>query len=62
MVHRSTAVAPGSSGADIVGGRKCRSSAFLPGASDPPFRLRAGGFDTVLIAGTATMVATDAVV
>ena len=36
--------------------RKYRFSAFLPGASDLPYRLRARGFDTVLIAGTVTNV------
>ena len=36
--------------------RKYRFSAFLPGASDLPDRLRARGFDTVLIAGTVTNV------
>ena len=32
------------------------SVAFLPGASDLPERLRARGFDTVLITGTVTNV------
>ncbi len=36
--------------------RKYRFSAFLPGASDLPARLRARGFDTVLITGTLTNV------
>ncbi len=36
--------------------RKYRYSAFLPGASDLPDRLRARGFDTVLITGTVTNV------
>ncbi len=36
--------------------RKYRFSAFLPGASDLPYRLRARGFDTVLITGTVTNV------
>jgi ureidoacrylate peracid hydrolase len=36
--------------------RKYRFSAFLPGASDLPDRLRARGFDTVLITGTVTNV------
>jgi ureidoacrylate peracid hydrolase len=36
--------------------RKFRFSAFLPGASDLPDRLRARGFDTVLITGTVTNV------
>ncbi len=36
--------------------RKYRFSAFLPGASELPDRLRARGFDTVLIAGTVTNV------
>jgi len=35
---------------------KYRFSAFLPGASDLPDRLRARGFDTVLITGTVTNV------
>lgn len=36
--------------------RKYRFSAFLPGMSDLPNRLRARGFDTVLITGTVTNV------
>ena len=36
--------------------RKYRFSAFLPGTSDLPYRLRARGFDTVLITGTVTNV------
>jgi ureidoacrylate peracid hydrolase len=36
--------------------RKYRFSAFLPGASDLPYRLRSRGFDTVLITGTVTNV------
>ena len=36
--------------------RKYRYSAFLPGASDLTDRLRARGFDTVLITGTVTNV------
>ena len=36
--------------------RKYRFSAFLPGASELPERLRARGFDTVLITGTVTNV------
>lgn len=36
--------------------RKYRYSAFLPGASALPERLRARGFDTVLITGTVTNV------
>jgi ureidoacrylate peracid hydrolase len=36
--------------------RKYRFSAFLPGASDLPQRLRARGFDTVIITGTVTNV------
>ena len=36
--------------------RKYCYSAFLPGASDLPDRLRARGFDTVLITGTVTNV------
>ena len=35
---------------------KYRYSAFLPGMSDLPARLRARGFDTVLITGTVTNV------
>lgn len=35
---------------------KYRFSAFLPGASDLPARLRARGFDTVLVTGTVTNV------
>ncbi len=35
---------------------KYRFSAFLPGASELPARLRARGFDTVLITGTVTNV------
>ena len=36
--------------------RKYRYSAFLPGTTDLPERLRARGFDTVLITGTVTNV------
>jgi ureidoacrylate peracid hydrolase len=36
--------------------KKYRYSAFLPGTSDLPHRLRARGFDTVLITGTVTNV------
>ncbi len=36
--------------------RKYRFSAFLPGASDLPNRLRVRGYDTVLICGTVTNV------
>lgn len=36
--------------------KKYRFSAFLPGTSDLPARLRARGFDTVLITGTVTNV------
>ncbi|HTV46731.1 MAG TPA: cysteine hydrolase [Stellaceae bacterium] len=36
--------------------KKYRYSAFLPGTSDLPERLRARGFDTVLITGTVTNV------
>jgi ureidoacrylate peracid hydrolase len=36
--------------------KKYRFSAFLPGASELPQRLRARGFDTVLITGTVTNV------
>jgi ureidoacrylate peracid hydrolase len=41
-------------GDEIV--KKYRFSAFLPGASDLPARLRARGFDTVLITGTVTNI------
>jgi ureidoacrylate peracid hydrolase len=36
--------------------KKYRYSAFMPGTSDLPDRLRARGFDTVLITGTVTNV------
>jgi ureidoacrylate peracid hydrolase len=36
--------------------RKYRFSAFLPGTSELPYRLRARAFDTVLITGTVTNV------
>src|SRR5262245_13797968 len=36
--------------------QKCRYSAFLPESSDLAVRLRAGGYDTVLITGTVTNV------
>jgi ureidoacrylate peracid hydrolase len=36
--------------------KKYRFSAFLPGASELPARLKARGFDTVLITGTVTNV------
>jgi ureidoacrylate peracid hydrolase len=36
--------------------KKFRFSAFLPGASELPARLKARGFDTVLITGTVTNV------
>ena len=36
--------------------RKYRFSAFLPGASDLPNRLRARGYDTVIITGTVTNI------
>jgi ureidoacrylate peracid hydrolase len=36
--------------------KKYRYSAFMPGTSELPGRLRARGFDTVLIAGTVTNV------
>src|SRR5215467_4656324 len=36
--------------------KKYRYSAFLPGTSELPERLRARGFDTVLITGTVTNV------
>jgi ureidoacrylate peracid hydrolase len=36
--------------------KKYRYSAFMPGTSELPDRLRARGFDTVLIAGTVTNV------
>jgi len=38
---------------------KTRFSAFLPGSSELPSRLRARGFDTVLITGTVTNVCCD---
>jgi ureidoacrylate peracid hydrolase len=41
-------------GDEIV--KKYRYSAFMPGTSDLPDRLRARGFDTVLITGTVTNV------
>ena len=64
--RRSEAMSEGSKGHDlwpeldvrpedeIV--RKYRFSAFLPGTSELPYRLRARGFDTVLITGTVTNV------
>jgi nicotinamidase-related amidase len=42
------------SGDEIL--KKYRFSAFLPGASDLPERLRSRGFDTVLITGTVTNI------
>jgi ureidoacrylate peracid hydrolase len=36
--------------------KKYRFSAFLPGTCDLPYRLRARGFDTVVITGTVTNV------
>jgi len=36
--------------------RKYRFSAFMPGTGELPYRLRARGFDTVLITGTVTNV------
>ena len=36
--------------------RKYRFSAFMPGTCELPYRLRARGFDTVLITGTVTNV------
>jgi len=36
--------------------KKYRFSAFLPGASDLPNRLRARGYDTVIITGTVTNI------
>jgi len=39
--------------------KKYRYSAFMPGASELPGRLRARGFDTVLIAGTMTNACCD---
>jgi ureidoacrylate peracid hydrolase len=57
---------PGSRGHELHAGldvkaedeivQKYRFSAFVQGASDLPQRLRAQGFDTVLIAGTVTNV------
>jgi nicotinamidase-related amidase len=38
---------------------KMRFSAFLPGSSDLPHRLRARGLDTVIVAGTVTNVCCD---
>ena len=35
---------------------RCWHGGFLPGASDLPNRLRARGFDTVIIAGTVTNI------
>jgi ureidoacrylate peracid hydrolase len=45
------------SGDEIIS--KTRFSAFLPGSSDLPDRLRARGLDTVIIAGTVTNVCCD---
>src|ERR1700733_48662 len=64
--RRTEAMSEGSKGHDLwpeLGGRpedevvrKYRFSAFLPGTSELPYRLRARGFDTVLITGTVTNV------
>jgi ureidoacrylate peracid hydrolase len=64
--HRAAAMSEGSKGQDLWPNldvcpedeivRKYRFSAFLPGTSELPYRLRARGFDTVLIAGTVTNV------
>lgn len=64
--HRAEAMGEGSRGQElwpeldvrpedeIV--RKYRFSAFMPGTCELPYRLRARGFDTVLITGTVTNV------
>jgi len=59
-------LAPGSRGHEIYAAleiepedeivQKCRFSAFVQGSSDLPQRLRAQGYDTVLIVGTVTNV------
>lgn len=64
--RRITAMSEGSKGQELWPGldvqpedeivRKYRFSAFLPGTSELPYRLRARGFDTVLITGTVTNV------
>ena len=64
--RRVAAMSEGTKGHDLWPGldvrpedeivRKYRFSAFLPGTSELPYRLRARGFDTVLIAGTVTNV------
>ena len=64
--RRAAAMSEGTAGHELWPGldvqpedetvRKYRYSAFLPGASDLPDRLRARGFDTVLITGTVTNV------
>lgn len=64
--RRATSMAAGSPGhalwlgLDVQPGdetlRKTRFSAFYPGASELPARLRARGFDTVLITGTVTNI------
>lgn len=64
--RRAAALSPGAPGHDLWPAmsvqpqdeilNKYRFSAFLPGASDLPERLRARGFDTVLITGTVTSV------
>lgn len=64
--RRAAAMSPGTPGhafwpdldlqpADAVVPKR-RFSAFIEGSSDLPARLRAGGFDTVLITGTVTNV------
>jgi ureidoacrylate peracid hydrolase len=64
--RRAAAMSEGSKGHDLWPGldvkpedeilKKFRFSAFLPGASTLPERLKARGFDTVLITGTVTNV------
>jgi ureidoacrylate peracid hydrolase len=64
--RRAAALSPGTPGHDLWPAmdvrpedeilNKYRFSCFLPGASDLPERLRARGFDTVLITGTVTGV------
>jgi ureidoacrylate peracid hydrolase len=64
--RRAAAMSEGTKGHDLWHGldvrpedeivRKYRFSAFLPGTSELPYRLRARGFDTVLITGTVTNV------
>jgi ureidoacrylate peracid hydrolase len=42
--------------------KKYRYSAFMPGTSELPDRLRSRGFDTVLITGTVTNVCCEMIV